>query len=145
MMLIATTPIKSMDMIAVKEAGAVDGRPYSVNAERIARWIEDRCPQLRSAGQHFDFRPGGGAEKICGGVMFKCERPAADGRIAWPEHSYADGSGPITFKVAYGGWEKCIEGIGALMGLQIEFTVQPPGEGPVWKLSFTLPQDWTRE
>ncbi len=110
---------------------------YRLNAARIGNAIEARCPALwRCMPAGCDFRPGGGGERICFRTNSSFIFPLED-------VPRVDESGPIEFQVVYGGWEKCLEGIGALMGLGIDFECKSKrSEGILWKLSFVLPQDW---
>ncbi len=125
---------------------------YEENARRIGKLLEERIPLLRKDTKGKDFRPGGGAEKIVGGVM--CRFPKPDWQLG-PDESPIDVNGSIEFKVVFGGEKLWADAVEVMTHYGIEVTVRVPrietlvcdGEelrtkGSTWAINFTLPQDW---
>ncbi len=125
---------------------------YKLQARRIADLLELRIPLLRRDTEGKDFRPGGGGERIIGGLMVRHPELYS---IQRPDEEPVDVTGPITFKCVFGGekiWKDVVE---VLNGIGIETTVRLPGpvtifddgqkvviQKSTWEVRFTLPQDW---
>ncbi len=125
---------------------------YEENARRIGKLLEERIPLLRKDTAGKDFRPGGGAEKIVGGVMARWPQP--DWNL-FPGPAPVDVNGPIDFKVIFGGEKPWADAVEVMAHYGIAVTVRVPHVETVicdgeecktqvstWAINFTLPQDW---